>query len=84
MSNLIDLPDSKDEYWDGSKETIDMNMIKNSLCEVHNLVWRKGNREMNCSKCGFGFSFIPNELDIREDKVYTNKGKLIGDSLTIL
>lgn len=85
MKSLIpELPNSSDEYWDGDKNTIDLEKVKNELCQSHKLVLKRGSREANCSDCGFGFRFIPSEIELKGDKVFTTNGKLLGESLTIV
>lgn len=83
-NNLIDLPVSDDEYWDGDKNTIDLDKVKNEICKSHKLVLKKGSREANCSDCGFGFRFIPSEIEFKDRGIFTTNGKLLGESLTII
>lgn len=66
------------EYTPYSK-TVDLNKIAQSLCGdgQHNLRIEPSSREAKCTKCAFGFRFLPQNIQLQGESVVVNS-QVIG------
>lgn len=70
----LELPPTDNEYWtDADKASVDKSTLKALLCDAHERVRLDvGQREIHCTKCGWGKKIHIHKIQIEEGNLTDN------------